>query len=840
MAYNTGNPVEPNGSDDPRDLIDNAQIGDKLINSSDLTWLGRLGKVLKTWAGMTAEFIAAQAQRVVEFNEFLESSGYEVPVDYAAGLSITRPTQVVRFGGELYRAKDASLPFTTTTWAADAAKFFATGDSVLRQDLAQNGAAMNEYRDRTVKDKLDEHRSLNDFLAENGGVMTTAIAAAEASAYQYIDLAGGTYTAAVQGSTLTKKYYGGTLNVLNIIGNYYSFKNRAPVSDVQVAHPRSKCSVVDWTGANALWLGTSIPHQGIGVDSYPELFGKAMGVGVNNMAWSTSHAGYDVAGDPFSILTVVALSMTEDDRQAGLAAYGSSSAYSDTFHPITKASQQTADYRIRQAFSSSAFGYGVVVLDHAHNDMTRPLGTKTPETQTATGVTIGATTVITLAAIGSIVVGDALTFRVDGIPKLNYLSGRVQAVAGNNVTLSYNSTGHAGAFISGHVVKLDRTTIWGAWSFLTSYILHSAFIHQGVYPFILMAGAPSEFTNNEPTPAIYGVNEKIRDYAESIGYSFFDIAHYMDVKAFDQIRYFPDGVHATTTATRQVLANHWVQWASGGALKPFNENLVLKRAGTAPYLKDHEPIYDEYQDGFATPALVEGKQTLLLSDDFSSGSLAAYVVTGAATIVTAPWGVGNAMRAVVANGAGSFSKIQKTLAFNTAIDVSFDFYMPNLAGATTGVIGLFDLVNGSGQNYSRVQLVIGASGAFLQIVYFKAPAANIVNIETSIPVTMGVKHSIRMKVRKTVSGLASGLLLYLDGLLANRRQALDNIGQTNPTQIVLGGLGNTSGVSQTLYFGSVVVNTAPILDTSARASGTFTSNDGKTVTVVNGIITAIV
>ncbi|MNW14635.1 hypothetical protein D3C71_2129110 [compost metagenome] len=58
--------------------------------------------------------------------------------------------------------------------------------------------------------------------------------------------------------------------------------------------------------------------------------------------------------------------------------------------------------------------------------------------------------------------------------------------------------------------------------------------------------------------------------------------------------------------------------------------------------------------------------------------------------------------------------------------------------------------------------------------------------------------------------------------------------------MVLGGLGNSTGASQTLYYDNISFKTAPILDTSARASGTFTSNDGKTVTVVNGIITAIV
>lgn len=136
MAFNTGNPVEPNGSTDPRDLKDNAAIIDKLVNSSDLNWLGRLGKTLKTWAGMTSEFIAAQLQRTNDFQAFLQSISFEVPVDYAAGISITRSTQTVLYNGQTYRPKPEALPFVTTTFPADATKWLLAGDSSLRQDLA--------------------------------------------------------------------------------------------------------------------------------------------------------------------------------------------------------------------------------------------------------------------------------------------------------------------------------------------------------------------------------------------------------------------------------------------------------------------------------------------------------------------------------------------------------------------------------------------------------------------------------------------------------------------------------------------------------------------------------
>lgn len=133
MANNTGNPI---GSMSPKDLKDNAYNLDLLMLGPNQSYLDRKGALRKSWKGMEGEFQLGQAVRTDEFREFLESSAFETPVDYVAGLSITRPTQAVRFGGELYRAKDASLPFTTTTWAVDSEKLFSMGDAALRQSMA--------------------------------------------------------------------------------------------------------------------------------------------------------------------------------------------------------------------------------------------------------------------------------------------------------------------------------------------------------------------------------------------------------------------------------------------------------------------------------------------------------------------------------------------------------------------------------------------------------------------------------------------------------------------------------------------------------------------------------
>lgn len=146
MAYNTGN---ASGSTHPKDLIDNAEDLDLLLTGAGASNPNRLGVSLKSWKGMEAEhdadqarreseFDASQAERVVEFNEFLDSSGYETPVDYASGISIVRTTQIVRYLSELYRPKDSAIPFVTTTFAADEAKWISNGDNSLRQELANS------------------------------------------------------------------------------------------------------------------------------------------------------------------------------------------------------------------------------------------------------------------------------------------------------------------------------------------------------------------------------------------------------------------------------------------------------------------------------------------------------------------------------------------------------------------------------------------------------------------------------------------------------------------------------------------------------------------------------
>lgn len=128
MTYNTGNPV---GSVDVKDLYDNAQNLDHLVNDRTVTeYPDRLGNARKSWWGMEQDF-----------NAFLLNSQFEYPpLNYIDGtpLTVLRATQLVQRAGQLYRVRlPASFPVNLTgTWVTDEPLLTATSDAALRQDLA--------------------------------------------------------------------------------------------------------------------------------------------------------------------------------------------------------------------------------------------------------------------------------------------------------------------------------------------------------------------------------------------------------------------------------------------------------------------------------------------------------------------------------------------------------------------------------------------------------------------------------------------------------------------------------------------------------------------------------
>lgn len=131
MTFNTGNPV---GSNDARDLSDNARNFDLLSVGAEHSYPDRLGVLRKSWAGLE--------QQVADF---LASQGWEpVFVQYAAGALVERPTQLVEREGELYRVSlQTNIPLTLSgEWENDSQKLVAAGNAALRSQLADINSAL--------------------------------------------------------------------------------------------------------------------------------------------------------------------------------------------------------------------------------------------------------------------------------------------------------------------------------------------------------------------------------------------------------------------------------------------------------------------------------------------------------------------------------------------------------------------------------------------------------------------------------------------------------------------------------------------------------------------------
>lgn len=216
-TYNTGNPVP---STDVRDLYDNAENLDNLVNGPAVEYNDRLGVPRKSWAGMEQDF-----------QDFLVSSGWEFLGDYDVDgpFTITARNQVFQRGLYLYRISGAvAIPYTTTIWAVDEPNFTPLDDFNFRQKLAEEsdpaeGAALVGYRERTVHDRLDDFRTIKSFRQPGFGVpglgveaddeaaWDAAVAAMNAGTISGIWATGGTY--------LLNKTYTITRNGSAIIGD---------------------------------------------------------------------------------------------------------------------------------------------------------------------------------------------------------------------------------------------------------------------------------------------------------------------------------------------------------------------------------------------------------------------------------------------------------------------------------------------------------------------------------------------------------------------------------------------------------------------------------------------
>lgn len=633
---------------------------------------------------------------------------------------------------------------------------------------------------------------------------TAAITAANASGLGPFDMQGRVYMTTALSTAISMRVFNGALITANSDGNQDIYRTRAPATNAEIATTGSKSPVIDWAGRNVLWMGTSVPQEGVGSgDSYPNLIAAALGFSVVNNAWAGSRMRWDgeVNIDPMgSTNQIKSLSMTAADVAAGLALYGAGSVFDDAYDLVTKASQMTVDARVVNAYKAKPFS--VVVLDHNHNDRRNAPGTLTPPTFTITGVTIGASTVFALSSVAGITVGGGVTVRISGIAGLDYAFGRVTGVSGTNVTVAYDSTGLAGTFSTGTLTLVDRQTLYGSADFLVSAIRNSNIRYgDGSSVQIIMNGAPSEYTNSAFDVPIWSVNRRLEAYAAARGLSFFDVATAMDVKAADHLLYFPDSVHPTTLAARQVLARHWVEWMNGGAAAFLSQTNAALLSGTPA--DQNGIVYNASIGRFVPNGRLRGALVSVLADDFSDGNYTGWTATGATPVVIdAPWSGGGKAVQFPSLSSSVNSYISQSVSTDVGIQCEFDLWLPVVSGLSTGATKQIPLVQlRSTGGYLSLQVATNESGAGLRLVYFKTPNVDNVNGPKAFGLAANTKYRVKLVSFRTTAQGAGFYALFVDGALASYLET-DDIGQSNVTNVRWGILNQNTGSDVTAVLGN--------------------------------------
>jgi hypothetical protein len=329
-----------------------------------------------------------------------------------------------------------------------------------------------------------------------------------------------------------------------------------------------------WQGRNVLWLGTSIPHQGIrDGSSYPELFCRALGCRVVNKAFSGSRMRWDEERAEDSCgrgrNAPKGLSATRRELQARIQAAGpddGSSSYHASCNPAVRPGAMGYEDRINLPWSQTPFD--VVVLDHGHND--RPagaardaaFGTLDPKAIPLSAVQRGSPTRLVLPAGHGLRVTDDISVRTPGLAGMDYWTGEVSSVDGNTVTIPFDSRTITGSLASGGaVVRFDKTRLYDAYNLVISDILHMAASHGARRVPVVLVTPPTEWTGGRNDGSVAAVNQALARVAEKWGLPLYDMTADLHIGRDDLFKRLPDGVHPTTRESREWIAAHVADWA---------------------------------------------------------------------------------------------------------------------------------------------------------------------------------------------------------------------------------------------------------------------------------------
>jgi hypothetical protein len=646
---------------------------------------------------------------------------------------------------------------------------------------------------------------LGGLVGSNNGAVVFAFNASSANT---LDLENLTWPArdinfdnATDNAKLQKSFVNGTLIVVNSFVNDVDVQTIQPFAQDEIAVSGKKSQTLTWKDKRVLWLGTSIPHQGVDADGYPELLSSTLDFTVANWSWSGSHAFYNIAGDAFDSGTVRALSMTEADRLAGLALYGASSAYDDSFNNVTIASQMTAEYRIKNQFIANA--YDVVVLDHNHNDR-KSVQTYTVNDKTLTAITKGTTTVVAVNNTTGLTVGDGAYLQVTGIANLQYAAARITAISSLDVTLAIDSASYAGTFTAGTLHRVDRNTLEGSFDFLIAYTKNMGIIYGNTSVDIVLCNAPSYFTNNTNRDlGIWNSGKTIKSIADKWSLGYFDVAATLDLIYEQHLIYFPDAVHPSTLETRKALASYWAEWMSGG--KQTVTNAADSLAKNKLVLDAHQELalFSKYDDAYAYRANLFSDDTPIISENFSGG-IGTWTVTSTPPVIeSAPWGAGSAAKFVVTTGAPQpFITKASALAFDPILE--FDLYFPTIALATgtSNQLTVFSLTAADLTTYNVAIIQSVGGSARLNVSRSDTDVVS-ANIPAYI-IEAATKYTIKVDIIKGDTTSSNGYVLITVNGVKIFAGTFENGGVGAITSTRLGAVFNNMGSDFSFFISNIV------------------------------------
>lgn len=670
---------------------------------------------------------------------------------------------------------------------------------------------------------------------------------------KYVDLGGlhvrTTLITSRSAGNFLKNYYDGLIEGLDYADSTpgKTIREQTSIRDTAIIRDRTKSPVLDWARRNVLWLGTSIPQQGGDVDSYPTLACQAVGAVCRNMSWAGTRAAYDVTADPFLADTTQCLSMTADDVAWGLATYGPTSAYDDSIDALHKPSEMHCNFRIEAPFQTTPFT--VVFLDHNHNDRHKAVGTLNPESHSITAIGKGATTTVTVNAIGTVVVGNGVAIEVIGIDKLHHFAGRVQAVAGNVVTLNINSSSFAGSFVSGTLYKLDRATICGGFEFLIHFIKNMSIRYADGNVKIILSSSWSDYSNGTDDRLFFPTTLAIKSVADKWALSFYDVAYYFEMTLQDQLNltYAPDTIHPLDAIQRRALSNHWAAWMAGGRSNFQPDNFWLVSGIDKNYQDQFPAFYSKYLGGFDTlkQTVITENEAVIYSDNFTFIDGGWSVLGAAPTLVAAPWGGGQA--AHFSGAANTASGYKRNITIGNGRKVEMDLWYPKVAGFAVNqgevkTLPLFTFQVGASNGYYSFQHNIKSDGIVFSSRYFQTPGTDFTQMQPP-PVfhfEANRKYRFRAEMYKAISASNLGaFIVYIDDVLIGGPWIVIDYNQTAITKFNIGIVSSNMNDAFELYAGNLVISQLDVRDFSKLYTGNVNVG-GNQLQIIHGMIIDVI